>query len=92
MHRESDRFALWNAQANSALDRIDAVLGDEAEHASPAPSVHSSQLASIVNRAMLRTPPPPGRVIRPTGPNMGPQPDRPDHWDAFECRFDDGES
>jgi hypothetical protein len=96
MARDSDRKAVWDAKARTLINRIDEVLGE----APPAPAQPDlqPQLDALAQRAMLRTPPPFGRIItpgrsadpsRPAPPNMGPQPDRLDHWDAYECRFTD---
>lgn len=94
MARDSDRKAVWDAKARTMINRIDEVLGDN----SPAPAEPNlqPQLDALTQRVMLRAPLPPGRIITPgrsadtfraAPPNMGPQPDRLDHWDAYECRF-----
>lgn len=89
MARDSDRLAVWDAKARALIDRIDSVLGEEHD-ATPGPDT-SVQLDAMTRRVMLRTPRPSGKVFPTPPPNMGPQPDRLDHWDAYVCRFDAGE-
>jgi hypothetical protein len=94
MERDSDRIAVWDAKARSLVARIDEALDEVHEPAdgSADPSnPHQSQLDALTRRVMLRTPPPSGRIIKAGTPNMGPQPDRADHWDAYVCRFDDAD-
>jgi hypothetical protein len=76
------------------INRIDEVLGETPT--APAEPDLQPQLAALTQRVMLRTPPPPGRIFTPgrsgdesraAPPNMGPQPYRLDHWDAYVCRF-----
>lgn len=86
MARDSDRIAVWDAKARALISRIDAAL-DETRVTPPEPD-GSAQLDALTHRVTLRTPPPPGEIIKPAPPNMGPQPDRLDHWDAYVCRFD----
>ena len=96
MARDSDRMAVWDAKARALVDRIDAALGEDPVEAPEADT--STQLNALVRRVMLRTQPPGGEILRPASsngdilraapPNMGPQPDRFDHWDAYVCKFD----
>ncbi len=96
---DADAHAVWNARARTAIDRINEVLDDldtTARAPGPLPWEPDRRLGQLTRRAAARTPAPPGRIIRPEPPgerrpaNMGPQPDRVDHWDAYVCRFDDG--
>ena len=94
MQRDSDRLAVWDAKARSLVARIDAALGEVREPADEAADphdLHQPELDALTRRVMLRTPPPAGRIIKADTPNMGPQPDRVDHWDAYVCRFDDAD-
>ena len=91
MERDSDRIAVWDAKARALVDRIDTALGEVHEQAEEPDDPHRPELDALTRRVMLRTPPPPGRIIRADAPNMGPQPDRVDHWDAYVCRFDDAD-
>jgi hypothetical protein len=100
--KDADALAVWDAKARTLIDRIDAVLGETEPRVSRA--AVDDPITELVHRVIARTPPPAGEILspvpssepsawqtsRPTGQptNMGHQPDRIDHWDAYVCRFD----
>jgi hypothetical protein len=105
--RDADALAVWDAKARTLINRIDAALEGNGSSETPVtpPDRLPSVVRRIIDRASpppgeILTPPmvhlaiddiarPAGTGVTPT--NMAHQPDRIDHWDAYVCRFDDGD-